>query len=110
MRSNKAFDDHIEVKAMIEALQEKIGVADEIRQMLFQPKQSMRESLRTIDFFVMVKKVIIRSGGPERRLNLRVFIDLLRELRMKLDITKEGLVPEKVKSRIGLGNSDIHKQ
>ena len=101
------FDDHIDVKIMIDALQKKLGVHQEIKDMLYQPKRPMRESLKDIDFFVMVKKVIIRSGGPERRLNLRVFIELLRELRMKLDITKAGLIPEKVKSRLEPANSDI---
>ena len=54
--------------------------------MLFSPKRPLQESLKDINFYNMVKKVMIRSGGPEKKLNLRVFIDLMRELHLKLDI------------------------
>ena len=44
----------------------------------------------------MVKKVIIRSGGRDGKLNLTIFKELIKELRVKLDITKAGLGPDKV--------------
>ena len=53
-------------------------------------------SLRNINFYNQVKKVLIRSGGPERRVNVRILDGLIHELRIKLEIVKGGLAAEKV--------------
>ena len=56
-----------------------------------------------------MKKVIIRSQGEadpvtgEAGFNLAIFTTLIRELRIKLDITKEGLGPDKVNRAINFG-------
>ena len=73
--------------------------------MLYSPVDSQHESLKAINFFNMVKKVLVRSGGLERKINLRILIDLIHELRVKLDITKAGLVPPKIQSQINAGDS-----
>ena len=71
--------------------------------MLYAPSKPIKESLKAINFYNMVKKVLIRSAGQERKLNLRIFIELIHELRIKLDITKAGLVPDKIQSMINAG-------
>ena len=64
--------------------------------------------MQTINFYNQAKKVIIRSGGGDKVLNLKIFNDLLRELRIKLNIMKEGFGPSKTMSEInfGLDSSD----
>ena len=64
--------------------------------MLYAPVKSQQESIKAINFFNMVKKVLIRSGGKQRKLNLRILNDLIYELRVKLDINKAGFVPDKI--------------
>ena len=100
-------DDHVEVKILTNALRKKLGITEEIVSMLFAPKRQLDLSLKDINFFNMVKTVMIRSGGSEKRLNLRVFNDLLRELHIKLDIAKAGLAPEKIKSLIEAGGKSL---
>lgn len=39
--------------------------------------------------------MLIRCGGANKVINLKIFTGLLTELRIKLDITKAGLGPEK---------------
>ena len=68
--------------------------------------RSVTDSLNKINFFNAVKKVMIRASGPDRNLNLRIFISLIHELRVKLDITKAGLAPEKTMRLIELGIDD----
>ena len=53
----------------------------------------------------MVKKVIIRSGGAENLFNIRIFKGLIKELRIRLDITKDedGLTPDKIQRKIDFG-------
>ena len=103
IRSNQQkgiVDDLIDVKIVTDSLSKNLGIMEEINAMLYAPKCPQKESLKAIKFFSMVKRVMMRSSGPERRLNLRIFTELLRELRIKLDITKAGLSPEKIKSII----------
>lgn len=89
----------------------RLCVNDEMHSLLFNPQRSANESLHHINFFNAVKKVIIRAGGPDRKINLRVFIQLIHELRTKLDIAKAGLAPEKIMRLINYGmdeRSDIY--
>ena len=66
----------------------------------------------------MVKKVVIRSSSdskaPFRVLNIRIFAGLVRELRVKFDVFRAGLGPERIirKLNFGLeiGKSDIYKE
>ena len=55
-----------------------------------------------------MKKVIIRSGGNQKELNIRILLELIHELRIKLDITKSSLAAEKTMREVnfGLGSSD----
>ena len=46
---------------------------------------------------------MIRASGPDKNLNLRIFMGLIHELRVKLDIAKAGLAPEKTMRLIDLG-------
>lgn len=59
-------------------------------------QQKQQEAMANINFYNQAKKVIIRSGGPEKLLNLKIFCGLIRELRIKLDITKRGIGPDKL--------------
>ena len=74
--------------------------------MLYAPQKPQHDAIKVIKFFHMVKLVIIRSGDEDRKLNLRIFIDLINELRVKLDIIKAGLVPDKIKSLINASQED----
>ncbi len=56
-----------------------------------------------------MKKVIIRSGGPERRVNIRILVGLMHELRIKLDYVKAGLAAEKTMRLVNQGLDDPQK-
>ena len=47
--------------------------------------------------------MLIQSSSEDRMINLRVFSGLIRELHIRLELTKEGLAPEKVKRKINFG-------
>ena len=49
---------------------------------------------------------MIRSSGVEKKLILSIFVILLQELKIKLDITKDGIGPNKIISEVYSG-SDI---
>ena len=51
--------------------------------------------METINFYNQVKKVVIRSGGDAKTINIKIFAGLIHELRIKLDITMAGLAAEK---------------
>mmetsp|Transcript_17816 Transcript_17816/g.23972 ORF Transcript_17816/g.23972 Transcript_17816/m.23972 type:complete len:126 (+) Transcript_17816:635-1012(+) len=93
-------NDTVSIKSLTKSLGEKLRVFDEINNLLFKPERPAKESLNAINFFNSVKRVLIRSGGPEKRLNLRIFAGLLHELRIKLDIAKAGLAPAKIMHQI----------
>ena len=71
--------------------------------MLFRPEELVGRPMRTINFYNQVKKVIIRSGGPDRKVNIRIFAGLVHELRIKLDIVKNGLAAERTMRDINFG-------
>ena len=65
-----------------------------------------QEALKTIKFYNLVKKVVIRSSQEENEfsmINIRILKDLIKELRIRLDITKQGLCPDKVTRIINFG-------
>ena len=69
--------------------------------------------MATINFYNQVKKIVIRSGGPDKVINIRIFAGLIRELRIKLDITKAGLAAERTMRVINFGleeNNTASKQ
>ena len=50
--------------------------------------------------------MVVRSGGSERLFNLRIFIGLIKEIRMKLDYTLAGIMPDKVEREMNFGLED----
>ena len=54
--------------------------------------------------------MIIRSGGADRILNLRIFCGLVQELRTKLDITKEGVGPDKAMQIVNFGLKEASRR
>mmetsp|Transcript_9017 Transcript_9017/g.10611 ORF Transcript_9017/g.10611 Transcript_9017/m.10611 type:complete len:157 (+) Transcript_9017:287-757(+) len=93
-------DDLVSIKLLVANLRKKLNVFDEISNFIFRPIKPSSESLNAIKFFNSAKKVLIRSGGPDRKINLRIFNGLIHELRIKFDIFKAGLGPEKIMSLI----------
>ena len=73
--------------------------------MLYAPTNKQK-SLRKLNFYNQVKKVIIRSGGAEKSFNLRIFVGLIRQIRTKFNLTKLGLVSDKVHQAINQGLHD----
>lgn len=59
--------------------------------------------MQTINFYNHVKKIIIRSGGPDKVINIRIFTGLVQELRIKFDITSAGLAAEKTMRKVNQG-------
>jgi len=47
--------------------------------------------------------VFIRAAGNDCKLNLRILMSLIHELRVKLDIAKAGLAAEKTMRQIDFG-------
>ena len=50
-----------------------------------------------------MKEVIIKCSDSEKVFNFKVFTILLKELRIKLDVLKEGLGPSKYNRTINFG-------
>lgn len=71
--------------------------------MLFGDEELRGSAMHSVNFYSLVKKVIIRSGGTDKAINLRIFVDLIHELRIKLNITKDGFGPEKTMREINFG-------
>ena len=102
--------DFISTKDFIYSFRVKCQITDEINRMLFSDEACRYKAMHKVNFYSQVKKVIIRCGGTDKAFNLRIFMDLILELRVKLNITKEGLGPEKIMREInfGLENAKNH--
>ena len=86
----------IKTKKFIKLFRLKCQITTEINSMLFGDEQCRYKAMHKVNFYSQVKKVVIRSGGPDKKFNLRIFMELIHELRVKLNITKEGFGPEKI--------------
>ena len=71
--------------------------------MLFKDEDEQIDAMSTINFYNKVKEVIIRCGGVDKVINLKIFSGLIKEMRIKLDITKAGLGAEKTMRAIENG-------
>ena len=76
-------------------IREKLDITQAIHNLLLGSEEEREVAFDTINFYNQVKEVIIRSGGGDKIINLKIFSALLTELRIKLEITKAGLGPEK---------------
>ena len=64
------------------------------------------ESMKTINYYNKVKEIVIRSSEEilvnplstqsTKMFNIKIFHTMLKELRVKLDVTKWGLGPDKI--------------
>jgi len=97
--------DLVSTKELILNLRKHLGVTQVINNMLFRQSRGEGDFLNKLKFYGAVKKVIIRSGGSDKMLNLRVFIWLLHEVRMKLEVAKSGHLAEKAMRVINAGVS-----
>ena len=69
--------------------------------------------MKTVNFYNKVKEIVIRSSEDvqvnplgsktTKMLNIKIFHALIKELRIKLDITKSGLGPDKTMRVINQG-------
>ena len=72
--------------------------------------------MKTVNFYNKVKEIVIRSSEDvqvnplgsktTKMLNIKIFHALLKELRIKLDITKSGLGPDKTMRVINQGQQE----
>ena len=72
------------------------SVKKEISELLFGAETKRWGAMESLKFYNQVKKVVIRCGGGDKIFNLRIFVGLIRELRIKLDIYLAGYGPEKL--------------
>ena len=87
--------DFMETSEFVMRFRERLGITRQIHNLLFGSDLERENALITINYFNQVKEVIIRSGGGDKIINLKILSGLMTELRFKLDITKAGLGPEK---------------
>ena len=59
--------------------------------------------MENLKFYNKVKEIIIKCSDSEKVFNFKVFTILLKELRIKLDVLKEGLGPSKYNRTINFG-------
>ena len=109
--STKSFDekgDFAKTADIVEDLRERLDVTKQIHNLIFADPEKKEMALNILNFYNQVKKVIIRSGGNQKELNIRILLELIHELRIKLDITKSSLAAEKTMREVnfGLGSSD----
>jgi len=95
--------DTVDTREIILGLRERLKITEEIHKLLFQEDKLGSESLRIIKFFSAVKRVIIMASGSDKSFNLRVFLGLMHELRMKLEIAKSGHLAEKAMRKVDGG-------
>lgn len=93
----------MKTKDLILGLREELSITKEIAKILFSGELEKRESMKVLNFYNLVKKIVIRSGDSDRMINIKIFWGLIRELRLKLDIFKVGLGPDKTMMAIDLG-------
>ena len=63
-------------------------------------------SIESLNFYNKVKEVIIKSSktsDSEKTFNFKVFTTLLKELRIKLDVIKKELGPDKFSRDVNFG-------
>ena len=76
----------------------------EINRLLFSDEMiEQNKSVENLKFYNKVKEVVIRCNDSEKSFNLKEFTILLKELRIKLDVLKEGLGPYKFNRIINFG-------
>ena len=87
--------DFIFTEQFVLRIRERLGITHAIHNLLFGTEEEREVAFDTINFYNQVKEVVIRSGGGDKVINLKIFSGLMTELRIKLEITKAGLGPEK---------------
>ena len=94
----------IKTKEFILGYRKQLKVTNEIHNLLFSNEEQQQESIKRLNFYNKVKEVVIRCseeviGHPGNRtqmmFNIKIFQAMIKELRIRLDITKSGLAPEK---------------
>ena len=100
-------------KDFIMAFRDHLGITKEIHKLLFSEESQRAKSMETINFYNKVKEIVIKSGEDIEKgddtlqmFNFKVFVSMLKELRIKLDIAKEGLGPDKIMRYINSGLDD----
>ena len=71
--------------------------------MLFGDEEEREVAHDKINFYNSVKKIFIKCGGADDLINIKIFAFLIHELRIKLEITKMGLIPERISQTINFG-------
>ena len=93
----------VSTKQFILLFRKRCQITEEVTNIIFAMDKDRRESLATINFYNIVKLVVIRSSSTNKKFNLKTFKLLLKELRVKLDIVKRGIGPEKINQLIDFG-------
>lgn len=92
----------VSTKQFILLFRKRCQITEEVTNIIFAKDKDRRDSLATINFYNIVKLVVIRSSS-NKKFNLKTFKMLLKELRVKLDILKKGLGPDKINQLIDFG-------
>lgn len=85
------------------SLREHLDITKEVNNLIYGDPKVKAKALQILKFYNQAKQVIYRSGGDDNIVNLKILKGLLSELRLRLDLTKEGMAPEKVKQIIDFG-------
>merc|ERR1712176_88086 len=90
-------------KELILSLRAHLKIENEVHNLLYGEERAKQRALKTIKFYNQAKQIILRSGGDDKIVNLKILKGLLSELRVRLDITKQGLAADKVNRAIEFG-------
>ena len=77
-----------------------MNISKVINEHLFGDMDQKNAALVTLKFYNQVKKILVRSSNSDKKFLLPIFKMLLDELRVKLDITNEGIGPDKIISEV----------
>ena len=95
--------DFIRDKDLILSFRDKCDISAQINRLLFGDDGERDEAHDMINFYNSVKKIFIKCGGADDLINMKIFAQLIKELRIKLEITKMGHVAERTMTAINFG-------
>ena len=78
------------------AFRKRLDITNAIALTIFSnSEEERRKATQVLNFYTLVKKIIIRSSEADKTFNLRIFVGLVKQLRINMQILQAGFGPQK---------------